>query len=100
VLFCIAIAYQIYRSPGIFSLNNNRMFNYLGKISYGLYCFHGLVIAVLMNLLILSGYSYPFESPLLALIVFPVVSLLLTILIGAQLVQMVRTAVVEVEGAV
>jgi len=82
LLFCTAIAYQVYRQKGVFNLNNQRVLNYLGKISYGLYCFHGLVIAVLMNVLLLAGYPYPFESPWLALIVFPLLSLLLTILLA------------------
>lgn len=82
VLFAAAVAYQTFRSRGLFSLHNRRILNYLGKISYGLYCFHGLVIAVLINLLQLAGFQYPPISPFVALIVFPVVSLGLTVFLA------------------
>lgn len=82
ILFAIAVAYQVYHARGLFALHGRRMMNYLGKISYGLYCFHGLVIAVLINLLQMAGYDYPPLSPVIALVVFPVTSLLLTILLA------------------
>lgn len=82
VLFAGAVAYQTFRSSGLFSLHNRRALNYLGKISYGLYCFHGLVIAVLINLLQLAGFQYPPLSPFVALVIFPVTSLGLTILLA------------------
>ena len=82
LLFVLAVAYQTFRSRGLFSLHNRRLLNYLGKISYGLYCFHGLVIAVLINLLQLAGFQYPPISPFVALVLFPVTSLGLTILLA------------------
>lgn len=82
VLFVFAIAYQVFRSTGLFALEGRKALNYLGKISYGLYCFHGLVIAVIINVLQLGGYVYPPESPWLALLVIPIVSLGLTVLVS------------------
>lgn len=79
LLFVSAVAYQTFRSAGLFSLAERKALNYLGKISYGLYCFHGLVIAVLINILRATGLPYPPESPWLALLVFPLLSLGLTI---------------------
>lgn len=82
LLFVLAVGYQTFRSKGLFALANRRILNYLGKISYGLYCFHGLVIAVLINLLQLAGFQYPPLSPIIALVVFPVTSLGLTVLLA------------------
>jgi peptidoglycan/LPS O-acetylase OafA/YrhL len=82
LLFSAAIAYQVYRKEGIFNLNNQKLLNYLGKISYGLYCFHGLVIAVAMNILLINGFQYPLDNSVLSLITFPIVCLLLTIVVS------------------
>lgn len=81
-LFVLAVAYQTFRSEGLFALANRKALNYLGKISYGLYCFHGLVIAVLINLLRFFGLPYPPESPWIALLVFPLASLGFTVLLA------------------
>lgn len=81
-LFALAVAYQTFRSKGLFALAPRKALNYLGKISYGLYCFHGLVIAVLINLLRASGFPYPPESPWVALLAFPLLSLGLTVLLS------------------
>lgn len=82
LLFLLAVAYQTFRSKGLFALANRKILNYFGKISYGLYCFHGLVIAVLINALQLMGFDYPPLSPVVALVLFPVMSLGITLLLA------------------
>lgn len=82
VLFAAAIGYQYFRTSGIFSLEKRRWINYLGKISYGLYCFHGLVIAVFVNTLHVAGMTYPPQQPWLALVVYPMLMLCCTVLLA------------------
>lgn len=82
LLFALAVAYQTFRQKGLFALSGHKALNYLGKISYGLYCFHGLVIAVLINVLRAIGLPYPPQSPWIALLVFPLMSLGLTVLLS------------------
>lgn len=49
-IFAIIIFEQAFSSNSVFKLGNNKVINYLGKISYGLYCFHGVVITMFIFL--------------------------------------------------
>ena len=51
ILFALYIIEQSYGQHRIFEPGKSIILNYLGKISYGLYCFHGVVITILIKLL-------------------------------------------------
>lgn len=51
ILFALYIIEQSYGKHRVFEPGKSVVLNYLGKISYGLYCFHGVVITILIKLL-------------------------------------------------
>ena len=51
ILFALYIIEQSYGQHRVFQPGKSVVLNYLGKISYGLYCFHGVVITILIKLL-------------------------------------------------
>ena len=51
ILFALYIIEQSYGQHRVFEPGKSVFLNYLGKISYGLYCFHGVVITILIKLL-------------------------------------------------
>ena len=51
ILFALYIIEQSYGQHRVFEPGKSIILNYLGKISYGLYCFHGVVITILIKLL-------------------------------------------------
>jgi peptidoglycan/LPS O-acetylase OafA/YrhL len=54
IIFCsLVVMEQMREQPSLFNLSGNRFLVYTGKISYGLYCFHGFVISF-GNLLLLK----------------------------------------------
>ena len=54
IVFCsLVVMEQMREQSSVFNISHNRFLIYTGKISYGLYCFHGFVIAF-GNLLILK----------------------------------------------
>ncbi|MEP7211777.1 MAG: acyltransferase [Acidobacteriota bacterium] len=73
-LFAIVILEQTYSKNSIFKMRNNRVFSYLGKYTYGLYCLH-LIAAIFV--LQITAYLHIntqlwqvifLESPLMLLI--------------------------------
>jgi len=78
--FAYIIAEQAYNENSILKLGNIKYFDYLGKISYGLYCFHGLIITILVKAL---GYFSYKENLIDNMIIYPVLILFFTILISS-----------------
>lgn len=60
-LFACIIIEQNYSAHSFFKASTNRQITYLGKISYGLYAYHSIVIALIFSLL----STYNIHSPLL-----------------------------------
>lgn len=79
LFFGLIIIDQCFNTKRIFNAGRFTFINYLGKISYGLYCFHPLGIIIAKDVL---DYFNIFTTPLQSFIVFPMFSLLLTILIA------------------
>lgn len=79
LLFAFFIIEQSHGRNRFFNPGKSKILNHLGKISYGLYCFHGVVITVLIKLLeqssILETYWHVF-------LFYPIIILLLTIAIA------------------
>jgi peptidoglycan/LPS O-acetylase OafA/YrhL len=79
VFFSIILLDQAIFNKFFIQLKNANQVNYLGKISYGLYCYHGLTIGLLLNVF---SFFKPRNSTVFDFIIFPIVSLLLTLLIA------------------
>ena len=69
VIYCGAlILHQMLNDTPFFNLKSNKFLIYTGKISYGLYCYHGIVITFTNILLIKIGIHYnPFLVSILIL---------------------------------
>ena len=77
LLFGFAILEQVFAKNSFFKSGNSRVLIYLGKISYGLYIFHGIVIAFFSKL----AAQYHWDgNKWSVLLVNPLIILLLTIL--------------------
>ena len=79
VLFAFLILDQVMGQNRIFNMGKFKLINYLGKISYGLYCFHGVVVTAMILLLRQSVVK---ESLVMSLIVWPIVIFILSVLLS------------------
>jgi len=79
LFFCLLLFDQCFTDTPLFKLGANKWLNYLGKISYGLYCWHGVVITFVKKVSEMSGYN---ENYIDVLILFPLLTLFLTIIIS------------------
>lgn len=79
ILFAAIIADQAFNENRIIALGSNKLLDYLGKISYGLYCFHGVVISVLI--VVIRHYDF-IPDGWLKTSISPIVILLCTILVA------------------
>ena len=48
-VFAFIILEQTYCQQSIFKLSRIKYFNFFGKISYGLYCYHGIIITIVLK---------------------------------------------------
>lgn len=80
VLFGYVILEQCFFKNRLFNLGKNSKVRYLGKISYGLYCFHGVVITLLLKL---GSFLQFDESGLHQLVVYPLLIFAVTILVSS-----------------
>ena len=79
LLFACLILDQTVGKNRLFNMGRYHVINYLGKISYGLYCFHGVVVTLMILLLRQSLFK---EGLLLSLVILPVVIFLLSVLLS------------------
>jgi len=79
LFFCLLLFDQCFNDEPIIKIGKYKWLNYLGKISYGLYCWHGVVITFVKKTSAITHYN---ENYLDILIVFPLLTLFLTIVIS------------------
>ena len=65
-VFAFIILEQTYCQQSIFKLSRIKYFNFFGKISYGLYCYHGI-----MTTIVLKFSDYFSESLFTSIFIFP-----------------------------
>jgi peptidoglycan/LPS O-acetylase OafA/YrhL len=78
LLFSLTI---VYLAANPISILNSRPLIYLGKISYGIYMFHTIVIQLLAYLFIKTGFRHCFPDPIFILL-YNFLAILLTVLIS------------------
>ena len=77
--FAYFIIEQSYNTNSILKFGRIPLFNYLGKISYGMYCFHGIVITILIKGLNYFNYK---EKLIDSLVLYPLIVFCVTLLIS------------------
>jgi peptidoglycan/LPS O-acetylase OafA/YrhL len=77
IFFCFIIAEQVYCKNSFFKLGNNKFFDFFGKLSFGLYCYHGLIITLYIKIM---GNSYLLSNKLWVLFVAPTIIFIATLL--------------------
>ena len=77
VFFSFIILEQSYCENSFFKLSRIKSFDFFGKISYGLYCYHGIVITLILNLS--SNFS---NSLFNSLLLFPILIFVLTLYVS------------------
>ena len=74
IFFSFIILEQSYCNHSLFKLSIIKSFNFFGKISFGLYCYHGIVITIILNLR--SSFN---DSLFNSLLLFPILIFVLTL---------------------
>ena len=74
---CIVFVDQMYNTNSFFNLSKRKFLIYVGKIAYGVYCFHGLILTA--GFLVISKLSIQINPFLSALIMFGITLLVSTI---------------------
>jgi peptidoglycan/LPS O-acetylase OafA/YrhL len=79
LFFAFFILDQTIGKNRLFNCGKFSIFNYFGKISYGLYCYHGVVITIFLKIIY---FSFPSQPLPIVLLVFPPVIFAFTILLS------------------
>ena len=77
IFFSFIILEQTYCYNSIFKVSRIKYFNFFGKISYGLYCYHGIMITIILQM---GGFLK--ESLLNSLFLLPILIFISTLLIS------------------
>lgn len=77
IFFSFIILEQSYCDKSIVKVSRIKYFNFFGKISYGLYCYHGIIITVILQM---SGFLS--ESLLNSLVLYPIIIFVSTLAIS------------------
>ena len=81
LFFAFVMMEQIFSERSVFKIGKIKLFTYLGKISYGLYCFHMIALFIVVYVMMKLGYSVTLPDK--NLIIFEAFSALaLTIIIS------------------
>ena len=80
LLFGYVIFEQCFSKYRFLSFGQNRIIKYLGKISFGLYCYHGVVVTILIKVLERLNFQETFWHVFL---IYPSIILLLSIGLSA-----------------
>ena len=73
------IAEQSFAENSLFKLGGNKKINYLGTVSFGLYCYHGIVITLFSKFGELYGWD---RSAWHVFILNPIIAFVLTIVLA------------------
>jgi peptidoglycan/LPS O-acetylase OafA/YrhL len=65
IIFALIIFEQNYSTESIFKVGDSKLFTYLGKISYGLYAYHLIALAMVATLLSSLSISSPVTTAVL-----------------------------------
>jgi peptidoglycan/LPS O-acetylase OafA/YrhL len=77
IFYAFIILEQSYCTNSFFKVSILKKFNFYGKISYGLYCYHGIIITIVMSL------SYYLNSSLFnSLVLYPIIIFISTLIIS------------------
>ena len=77
IFFSFIILEQTYCDKSILKVSRIKYFNFFGKISYGLYCYHGIMITIVLQM---SGLLR--ESLLNNLVLYPIFIFISTLLVS------------------
>jgi peptidoglycan/LPS O-acetylase OafA/YrhL len=77
IFFSFIILEQTYCDNSLFKVSRIKYFNFFGKISYGLYCYHGIIITIVLQM---SGFLS--ESLLNSLLLYPIIIFVSTLMIS------------------
>ena len=80
LLYVFVIVDQAFHESPVFHMGKNKWLDYFGKISYGLYCYHGVIITALI--LIQRHTSYP-QTGLIVFLWQPVIIFIFTLLLSS-----------------
>jgi peptidoglycan/LPS O-acetylase OafA/YrhL len=76
ILFAFIIFENSFRTKSMFAFGQNKILSYLGKISFGLYCWHGLVITLIKKGMEKIGHV---DTEIDVFVLYPIITLLLTV---------------------
>ena len=77
IFFSFIILEQSYCDNSIVKFSSIKYFNFFGKISYGLYCYHGIMITIVLQI---CGFLS--ESLLNSLLIYPILIFVSTLIIS------------------
>lgn len=77
IFFSFIILEQTYCANSIIKVSRIRYFNFFGKLSYGLYCYHGIMITV-----VLQVNELFMESLIISLVLYPSLIFVSTLLVS------------------
>lgn len=80
LFFAFILIDQTFNENSLFSFRNNNKLKYLGKISYGLFCYHGLVILLFSRFI---QHFSQLNTPLYVFLICPLITFALTVLVSA-----------------
>ena len=77
IFFSFIILEQTYCDKSILKVSKIKYFNFFGKISYGLYCYHGIMLTIVLQI---SGLLS--QSLLNSLVIYPILIFVSTLIIS------------------
>lgn len=78
-LFGLILFENTFTHKPLFNLSKHKVINYIGKLNFGLYCWHGVVITVVKKFLEYLGHADSLPDVFL---VYPAITLIITIFIS------------------
>lgn len=87
---CVVFVDQMYNTNSFFNLSKRKFLIYVGKIAYGVYCFHGLILTV--GFLFISRQNIQISPFLAALVMFGI-----TLLVGTISYRFIEKPIIDLK---
>ncbi len=87
---CVVFVDQMYNTHSFFNLSKRKFLIYVGKIAYGVYCFHGLILTI--GFLVISKQNIQVNPFLAAVIMFAV-----TLLVGTISYKFIEKPIIDLK---